>query len=243
MFWVVAALSDMGGRTEYFGPIVREANEPVFHARWEGRVFGISPFVFALFGANTDATRFAMEQLPREVYMSSYYQRWLGAFEGMLVRAGYLGPAEVDARVEGRQADPGKRRVSRLRLAVTSAVVRSYLRPTLPRWLCAHVLPRMIGTSRPALRSRRFSVGDRIRVRGERASGHTRQPGYVTGKPGVITAHHGATVFPDAHAVHRRARPQHLYTVAFAGSDLWGDAADAGSEVRVDLFEAYLEPA
>jgi nitrile hydratase, beta subunit len=239
----VAALSDMGGRTEYFGPIVREPNEPVFHARWEGRVFGISPYVLALFGGNVDATRFAMEQLPREVYMSSYYRRWLGGFEGQLVRAGYLGPAEVDARVEGLQADPGPRRASRVRLAVTSRVLRPFLRPSLPRWLCAHVLPRVIGTSRPALRRRRFSVGDRIRVRGERASGHTRQPGYVTGKPGVITAHHGATVFPDAHAVGRRARPQHLYTVAFEGNDLWGDAADAGTEVRVDLFEAYLDSA
>lgn len=233
----------MGGRTEYFGPIVREPNEPVFHARWESRVFGISPYVLALFGGNIDATRFAMEQLPREVYMSSYYRRWLGGFEDQLVSAGYLGPAEVDARVEGRQADPGPRRASRVRLAVTSRVLRPFLRPSLPRWLCAHVLPRVIGTSRPALGRRRFSVGDRIRVRGERASGHTRQPGYVTDKPGVITAHHGATVFPDAHAVGRRARPQHLYTVAFEGSDLWGDAADAGTEVRVDLFEAYLDSA
>src|SRR5215203_2050782 len=181
----------MGGRTEYFGPIVREPNEPVFHARWESRVFGMSPFLLALFGGNVDATRFAMEQLPRDIYLSSYYRRWLGGFEDQLVKAGYLGPAEVDARVEGRQADPGPRRASRVRLAIISRVLHAFLRPTLPRWLCAHILPRVIGTSRPALRSRRFSVGDRIRVRGDRASGHTRQPGYVTGKPGVITAHHG----------------------------------------------------
>jgi nitrile hydratase len=240
----VAALSDMGGRTEYFGPIVREPNEPVFHTRWEGRVFGMGPFMLgALFRGNLEAARFSMEQLPREVYLSNYYRRWLGAFESQLVKDGYLGPNEVDARVEGGQADPGPRRGSRVRLAVTSRVLRRLLRPTLPRWLCAHVLPRVIGTSRPALRRRRFSVGDRIRVRGERASGHTRQPGYVTGKPGVVTAHHGATLFPDAHAVGRRVRPQHLYTVAFEGSDLWGDAADAGSEVRVDLFEAYLDSA
>jgi hypothetical protein len=184
-----------------------------------------------------------MEQLPREVYLSSYYERWLGAFEAQLVKAGYLGPDEVDARVEGRRDEPGSRRASRVRLAVTSRVLRSGLRPTLPRWLCAHVLPRVIGTSRPALRRRRFSVGDRIRVRGERASGYTRQPGYVTGKPGIVTAHLGATLFPDAYAVGRRARPQHLYTVSFEGSDLWGSAAEAGTEMRVDLYETYLEPA
>ncbi|MGH2832767.1 MAG: SH3-like domain-containing protein [Solirubrobacteraceae bacterium] len=239
----MSLLSDMGGRREYFGPIVREPSEPVFHARWEGRVFGMASFVLALFGGNVDAARFAMEQLPRDVYLSSYYGRWLGGFESQLVRAGYLGPDEVDARVEGRQTAPGSRHGSRVRLVVTSGVMRRFLRPTLPRWFCAHVLPRMIGTSRPAFRSRRFSVGERVRVRGQRASGHTRQPGYVTGKPGVVTAHHGATVFPDAHAVGRRVRPQHLYTVAFEGSDLWGEAAEASTEVCVDLFEIYLEAA
>jgi nitrile hydratase len=65
----------------------------------------------------------------------------------------------------------------------------------------------------------------------------------VTGKPGVITAHLGATLFPDAHAVGRRALPQHLYTVAFDGTELWGEGAEPGTEVRVDLYESYLEPA
>jgi hypothetical protein len=80
-------------------------------------------------------------------------------------------------------------------------------------------------------------------VRSVQAPGHTRQPGYVTGKPGTVAARLGATLFPDAHAVGRRTRPQHLYTVAFAGADLWGDLAEAGTEVRVDLYEPYLEPA
>jgi nitrile hydratase len=101
----------------------------------------------------------------------------------------------------------------------------------------------VLGNSRPALRRQRFSVGDRIRVRDTRASGHTRQPGYVTRKPGVVVAHLGATLFPDAHAVGRRARPQHLYTVAFGADDLWEGAAEPNTEVRVDLYESYLEPA
>ena len=233
----------MGGQTEHFGPVVREPDEPVFHERWEGRVFGMQIYAGMLLGGNIDAARFAMEQLPRDVYLSSYYRRWLEGLERQLVSAGYLGPGEIEARLKSRPVQPARRRISRVRAAVASRVLRSILRPRLPRWLCAHLLPRVIGTSRPTVRRRRFSVGDRIRVRGDRASGHTRQPGYVTGRPGVVTAHHGATLFPDAHAVGRRARPQHLYTVAFEGSDLWGDRAEPGTEVRVDLFEAYLEPA
>jgi len=121
--------------------------------------------------------------------------------------------------------------------------VESVLRPTLPRWYAGQVVPRVLGTSRPALRRARFTPGDHVRVRDARAKPYTRQPGYVTGKPGVIVAHLGATVLPDAIAAGRHAMPQHLYTVAFQAEDLWGGAAEPHTEVRVDLYESYLEAA
>jgi nitrile hydratase subunit beta len=233
----------MGGRAEYYGPIEREPNEPVFHARWEARTFGMSSFLLALFGANTDAFRRAMERLSREAYMAGYYQRWLAAFERMLVRAGYLGPDELDAQLEGRRAAPGPRRGSRLRLVLTARALELIMRPTLPPRVCAQLLPRLLGTARPATRRRRFSIGDRVRVHGGSAAGFTRRPGYVAGRRGVIAAHHGATLFSDARGARRRARPQHLYTVAFEGGELWGESAEPGTEVRVDLFESYMVPA
>lgn len=234
----------MGGRAEFFGPVPHSPAEPAFHEPWEGRVFGMTMFVALLLAPpNLDAARFAMERLPRETYLSSYYRRWLGGLETKLADDGYLEAAEVEARLQANYPAPAARRISRLRLAATSAVLRTTLHPKVPRFVAAHVLPRIIGTVRPALSRRRFSVGERVLVRNERAEGHTRQPGYVTGRPGVISAHHGATLFPDAHAVGRRARPQHLYTVAFDGRDLWGDAAEHDTEVRIDLFETYLEAA
>ena len=231
----------MGGRTEFFGPVVEELNEPVFHDAWERRVFGMSIVLTPLLGRNVDAFRFAMERLPRDVYLSSYYRRWLAGLEQRLEETGYLGPDEVNARLQGRTAEAGPRRVSPVHRTAVSVVLRLLLRPRLPGWIASGVLPRLLGTGRYALRRQLFSAGDRIRVRDTRARGHTRQPGYVTGKPGVVVAHLGTTVFPDAHAVGRRARPEHLYTVAFDASDLWGDAAETGTEVRVDLYEPYLE--
>ncbi len=242
MFVAMAGVSDMGGRRELFGPIERESHEPVFHSRAESRAFGISGFVLGLVG-NLDAFRFATEQLPPEIYMSSYYRRMLGACESLLLRMGYLGPDEVDARIEGRQAEPGRRRGSPLRLSIVSGLIRLLLRPTYPEWVAARVLPRLFGASRPVPWRPRFAAGDRIRVRAHQSAGHTRQPGYVTGKPGIITAHLGATALPDARAARRRAKPEHLYTVAFQGSDLWGEEAEAGTETRVDLYEPYLERA
>lgn len=247
----MAAQSDMGGRTEFFGPVVREPNEPVFHEPWEGRLFGLSWFLIPLIRGQVDAVRDAQERLPREVYLSGYYRRWLAGFETLLVESGYLGPDELDARVAGRgsaagplQTSPAKRalQTSRARRALMSRALRVMTRPVLPRWLAAHVLPLALGGSRPTLQRPRFSLSDRVRVRAEQASGHTRQPGYVTGKPGEVVAHLGSHVFPDAHAVGRRARPQHLYTVSFQADDLWGGTAEPGTEVLVDLFESYLEP-
>ena len=236
----MAALSDVGGRSEYFGTIDREVDEPVFHDSWEGRVFGMAVYVQSLFGPNTDAARSQMEQLPTEVFWSSYYRRWLGGLERRLVHDGYLGADEVEAHVDRRDPAVVGRRAPRGRRAVASAVLRRMARPTLPTWFAAHVLPRALGNARPTLRRPRYSVGDAVRVGVEPAPGHTRRPDYVSGKTGVITARHGAALLPDAHAEGRRDA-QHLYTVAFAGTDLWGDAAEPGTELRIDLFEPYLE--
>ena len=232
----------MGGRREFFGPIDHTPREPAFHERWEKRVFGITLFVQSLLGPNIDAARYAMERLPREIYMSSYYRRWLGGLESELVRRGLLEADEVDSRIADGGVERARKRMPAARLAATSRALRWMARPRFPRFLVAHVFPRVIGTARPALTRPRFAVGDRVRVRPAQAPGHTRQPGYVTGKPGVVTAYLKSTLFPDAHSVGRRVRPQHLYTVGFNGSDLWGAEAEPGTEIRVDLYEPYLEP-
>jgi len=239
----MAAVHDMGGQVEFHGPVLEESDEPVFHQPWEGRVFGLSMFVMPLLGRNVDAFRFAQERLPKEVYLSGYYRRWLAGLESRLAEVGLLGPDEVDARLQGRTARAGPRRISAVRRAATSRALGLLLRPRLPRWVAGRVIPLALSNARFPLARQRFSLGDPVRVRDTVAAGHTRRPAYVTGTPGVVVGHLGAFVFPDTHAVGRRARPQHLYTVAFDAGDLWGASAEPGTEVRVDLYEAYLEAA
>lgn len=202
-------------------------------------MFGIVSFVQTSLGKKVDEFRYETEKLPEQQYSSSYFGRWLAALENELERDGHLVAGEVEAARTERSSATG-RTGARVRAKVTALVLRSLLRPTLPRWLCAYVLPKAFGASRPTLRKAAFSVGDRVRVRARR-DGHTRQPGYVTGKIGVVTVHYGAAVLPDARAVHRREPPQHLYTVSFSGTELWGPDAEQGTEVRIDLYEPYLE--
>jgi nitrile hydratase len=88
----------------------------------------------------------------------------------------------------------------------------------------------------------RFGVGDTVRVRNIHPSGHTRCPGYVRGKVGVVTRLDGEWSLPDVEA-HSVARvPETLYSVRFAADELWGDG-QPGVTVNVDLWDSYLERA
>ena len=74
----------MGGM-HGFGPIVVEADEPVFHAGWEGRVRALVSVVIGKRIASVDGFRHAIERLePVEYLTAGYYGRWLGALETLL---------------------------------------------------------------------------------------------------------------------------------------------------------------
>ncbi|OBF60210.1 hypothetical protein A5787_19525 [Mycobacterium sp. 852002-50816_SCH5313054-b] len=230
---------DLGGRAEHFAPVHHDADEPAFHDRWEARVFGLVSFMQPTLGKTIHEFRYEIEQLPARQYFLSYYARWLAALENQLDHDGYLAAGELDAMLSGQPVG-ASRRGSRVRVRFAAVALRVITRPTLPRWMCVYVLPPVLGGVRWTRRAPMFAVGDTVKVRPRRA-GHTRQPGYVTGKRGVVTEHHGPALLPDARAVGRREPPQHLYTIAFHGRELWGSTAEDGVEVRIDLYEPYLE--
>src|SRR5262245_18488898 len=88
-----------------FGPVTVEPNEPVFHARWEGRVLGMVFQVVGFGWATIDAFRHGIERMNPAAYLTAdYYGRWLAGLETVLVDAGVLAPGEVDARIEGKPA-------------------------------------------------------------------------------------------------------------------------------------------
>ena len=74
-------------------------------------------------------------------------------------------------------------------------------------------------------------------------TGHTRLPRYARGKRGVVERVHGVHVFADASAHGEGENPQWLYTVRFAGPELWGEGSDPTLAVSIDAWESYLEPA
>ncbi len=72
---------------------------------------------------------------------------------------------------------------------------------------------------------------------------HTRLPRYVRGRLGTVAACPGAFAFADSLAQGKGADLQHVYTVRFEGSELWGPDAGPKDAVYIDLYESYVEAA
>ncbi|MBI4627328.1 MAG: nitrile hydratase subunit beta [Candidatus Rokubacteria bacterium] len=90
---------DLGGMYG-LGPIVREENEPVFHAEWERRAFAITMAAGFLGEWNIDMSRHSRELMPPAEYLAtSYYEHWLWGLEHLLVEKGLLTKEEIEARV------------------------------------------------------------------------------------------------------------------------------------------------
>jgi len=213
-------IHDMGGM-HGFGPVAPEANEPVFHSDWEGRVLALNRAMGHARLWNIDMSRAAIEVLPPDVYLTrSYYAKWLLRLEQLLLERALVDADELEA---GQALRPGKP-VRKLEAADVAAALtrRSYGREP----------------SAPA----RFKAGERVRTRNINPVTHTRLPRYARGRVGTIECVRGCHVFPDSVAIGKGENPQWLYTLRFEGRELWGENCDPNLKVSIEAFEPYLEP-
>jgi nitrile hydratase len=202
---------DLGGR-DGFGPVVIEPDEPVFHEEWEGRTYALAQVGMVHRIYGAPTFRHAIERMPPALYLStSYYEHWLTGAATLLVEHGVLTASELEAAAGGHFPLSGPTREAQLPGPGADVT------------------------------DARYRTGQQVRVRNSHPHGHTRCPGYVRGKKGVIVRYDGPSNFDDieAHSDGKRLEP--LYSVAFDGAELWGDDADANTTVAVDLFESYLE--
>jgi nitrile hydratase subunit beta len=213
---------DLGGR-EGYGLIVGKTDDKMIHADWEIRDFAMKQSSATGESWTVDWFRHCRELAdPIDYLTRPYYDQWLTTLAAQLIDEGYLSLDEIK---RGAPAFPAKPGLPPQTAEAARAIVKS------PRSFSVSV-------STPP----RFTPDAPVRCRLDGASGHTRLPQYVRGRAGVIHAHHGGHVFPDA-AASGEHRGEHLYTVGFAASDLWPEAKRSGDRVFVDLWESYLEPA
>jgi len=214
---------DMGGMQD-MGAVQREKNEPVFHQRWEGRVWGMMWLGSAWGKWNLDAMRHAIERIPPADYLRmSYYEKWLAALVDLVTGRGLVTRAELES---GKPAAGSAKATPPVK---------------------AEGVPALIARGNPVKRdvavAARFQVGQRVRGRNINPVTHTRLPRYARGKIGTVERDHGVFLFADSNAHFQGEKPQHLYSVRFAARELWGEQAAPRDAVYVNLWDDHLEPA
>jgi nitrile hydratase len=211
----------MGGMAG-LGRIEPEPEGQVFHHNWEGRVHAMS--LASPTRSNIDAGRHQRELIPGPEYLRmSYYEKWFRSLSERLVEQGLVTPEEMASGRPGAGFEKARPRLLAPDVAAAVSHRGSYVRD-------AKAPPR-------------FAVGDAVRTRNIHPDGHTRLPRYARGHAGVVSALHGAHVFPDSNAHGRGEDPHPLYTVCFAARELWGEAANPRDSISLDLWEPYLERA
>ena len=212
---------DMGG-LQGMGPVQYEKNEPVFHARWEGRIWAMNRATVAWRKWNLDAFRYSIEILPAVDYLRmSYYERWGASLEARLVKYGLVTRQEM----ESGKAAPGSTKATPALTLDTSSL-----------WL-----NRGIASSKDPGVPPLFEVGQRVRARNINPIGHTRLPRYARGKSGVVARDHGVYIFPDTNAHFHGEKRQHVYSVQFSARELWGEGVSPRDSVHIDMWDDYLE--
>lgn len=189
---------------------------------WERLVWGMV-FSLRVPGYSTGG-RAGIERMPPQKYLEyPYYAKWLYRAETSLVASGLVSseeladPAGPVAIPEIPNFEPGNPAATIARLASDDS-----------EELQADVPPL-------------FAVGDVVTVKNEHPKYHTRVPRYLRGHRGVVHHHHGVHRFQDH--VEDDVGQQHLYTVRFIGSELWGSRAHPNDVVFAELWDYHLQAA
>lgn len=229
-------VQDMGGK-DGFGPISPETTALAFanpDDDWEVRCAALFPASVGAAGYNIDEFRHGIESAPHAYYLTtSYYEHWLYCYEELFVRRGIVSVSEIEERIRKLRAASGE----------------YVAKPGAPRpgMLSGKEAPdrfwKGVNFRRTSDTPPRYKVGDRVRTRNIQPLGHTRLPGYLRTKVGRIVMAHGVFVFPDTSAMGNGEKPQGLYTVEFAASEVWGDRAGKAELLHATLWDDYMDPA
>jgi nitrile hydratase len=213
--------ADLGGMMG-FGPVVQEANEPIFHEPWEARALGMVVALGACGQWNLDMSRFARESMnPADYMKASYYSIWIEAAVRLMIDREMISEDEIAAGASLSPPHPIKNKLE-------AADVDTVLFAGGP-------------ADRPQQGQPKFSVGDRIRTNNNHPTTHTRMARYARDKAGSITKIHGFHVFPDSSSQGNGEDPQWLYQVTFTSRTLWGDDGNDVDTISLDLWEPYIK--
>ena len=212
------SVHDLGGK-QGFGPIDTDKGDLDFEFDWERRMWAM-----ARGGALRDVTidwfRHGLELMVPGDYLSyRYFQKWVANY--LMIQLDN-GAVTLDEVVAGHLDNP------------TPATDVKTVDQVLEANRASCVSFEVDATSPP-----RFDIGDTVSTKRFTHSGHTRLPAYARDRTGQVIAHHGAHLFADEGAKGHEVG-QHLYTVSFSATELWGPDANPRDSVTLELWESYF---
>ncbi|HWO10988.1 MAG TPA: nitrile hydratase subunit beta [Polyangiaceae bacterium] len=243
-------LQHMLGGIENLGPVWLEPRP--FVEQWETRIFGIHVAMMALSTHLSSAlpgydmasvpTTFKHEWTwghlrtgaeamnPFDYFKFRYYEKWLGGISSFFIEQGYITEAELTELTERYLKGSPPTRPQKDLPAVDAQIIK-YLREG-------------DSPARPAPQPPAFALGDRVVIKDVHPAAHTRLPGYLRGKQGVIDhVYDGSYAYFFSTGPDGIGAPMPVYVVKFTPEELWGSMSEPNNVIFADLFEAYLQPA
>jgi nitrile hydratase len=232
------------GGLEGLDPITPEKR--VFVEPWEKTIFAIHAAMMGLskhLGFKDVPTTFRHEWTwadlrkgaeampPFDYFRFRYYEKWLGGVSGWFTAQCYIKPEELEAKTKEFLADP-----TTAKPTGGDAKIDAQVR---------HYLATGDSPKRDLASPAKFEVGYAVVVKDVPPSEHTRLPGHLRGKPGMIeTVYGGAYTYFCSTGPDGLGEPMPSYCVRFDPADLWNELREPGnSAFYADVFEVYLEPA
>lgn len=230
------------GGLEGLDPIALETR--VFVEAWEERIFGIhtammalspqleyleqTPSTFSTVWTWADLRKGAESMNPFDYFKFRYYEKWLGGISGYFVEKGYITQEELDDRTK---------------TFLTSSVVKptggdATVDERVRKYLLIGDDPKR---ERPA--PPRFAPGETIKVADPKTVDHTRLPGHLRNKLGIIdSVYHSAYTYLCDTGLDGVGDAMPVYCVRFDPEVLWPGNTEKNFTFYADLFEAYLVP-
>ena len=238
------------GGLEGLGPVTFDKR--VFGEAWEKRMFAINlallglskhleratslnpmkniPTNFRSTYTAADVRKWAESINPFDYFRYRYYEKWLGSVANFLIREGYTSEQELESRTAAylKQEDMV---AHEFRNEAIDQQVLGFLRG---------------GDSalRDTDRRPRFAAGQTVRVKDVAPAEHTRLPGYLRGKKGIVeTVYNGCYTYSVSTGSDGLGEPMPVYLIRFDSRDIWGALSEPKSLVYVSLYETYLQDA
>lgn len=237
------------GGLENLGPV--NVDKRVFFSEWEKRIFGIHTVMMAESAhLNKALPKYPIKDVPTafkdtwtwaslrtgaegmqpfEYFKYRYYEKWLMGISQFFVDRGYMSKDELDKLTQDYLCNPNKPLPESPNPKLKEQVVR--------------YLERGDSGLRPLNKLPRFKVGDTVYVADPAAAEHSRLPGFLRNKRGVVNeVYPGAFEYFVSTGPDGLEGPQHVYSVTFNASDIWGnEKCEPNTVVYADLFDAYIK--